>query len=36
MKKIIALIILALALAGGSAMTALHSNLADACQDQRC
>jgi len=36
MKKIIALVILAFALACGAAMTTLHSDLAQACQSQAC
>jgi hypothetical protein len=36
MKKIIAIIILGLALAGGTAMTVLHSDLAEACQGNGC
>jgi hypothetical protein len=36
MKKIIVLIILGLALAGGTAVTTFHSDLAEACQGQEC
>jgi hypothetical protein len=36
MKKVIAFVILAFALACGIAATALHSDLAEACQSQRC
>ena len=36
MKKIIALIILGLALACGTAVTTLHPDLAEACQSQGC
>jgi hypothetical protein len=36
MKKIIALVILAFALACGGAVTTLHSELAQACESQSC